>query len=95
MFNDNPEAKWNREFDEMGVERVRNSAMSPSWDREKRSSARRWLERQDTKKWQERNKDVPADKVNWKQRLRGSKSWIYVGGAILLLMGAARIFRLY
>ena len=95
MFNDNPDTKWYREFDDLGVESVRSSAMSTSWDRDKRQAARRWLERHDTRSWQASRKDIPADKLSWKQRMRGSKFWMYVGVAALLVMGAMRLFRMF
>jgi hypothetical protein len=95
MFNDNPDVKWYREFDELGVERVRSTALSTAWDRDKRQAARRWLEKQDTRAWRESRQGLPADKVNWKQRMRTSRMWIYIGGGILLLFGALRLFRMF
>jgi len=94
MFNDNPDAKWFREFEGLGVSQVRGAAMSKGWEREKRQAARRWLERQDTKAWQERRKEAP-DKVPWRRRLRESKWWMYVVGGLLLGFGALRLFRFF
>jgi hypothetical protein len=95
MFNDSPDAKWYREFDELGVERVRGTALSTAWDRDKRQAARRWLEKQDTRAWQESRKGIPADKLSWKQRMKGSRFWMYAGAAVLLAFGALRLFRMF
>jgi hypothetical protein len=89
MFDDNPETKWFREFHEIGADRVRGAIAGGGWEREKKHAARRWLERQDLKVWQEGRKDEP-DKVRLKDRLRESKWWLYVAGALLLLVGVSR-----
>lgn len=96
MFNDNPETGWVREFDRLGANRVRGAvAGGAGWERDKKQAARRWLERQDMKAWQERRKDLPPDHVNLRQRLRKSRVWLYVGGAIAIGMVGARVFRIF
>jgi hypothetical protein len=92
MFDDNPDTKWFREFDALGVERVRG-AVAGGWPRDKKQAARRWLERQDLKAWQAGRTDTPTERVTFKERLRSSKLWVYAVAGILLLIGLSRLFR--
>ena len=90
---DNPEAKWVREFKELGASRVRDGVVVGGWERDKQQAARRWLERQDVKAWQAKQANVPADRKSVRDRLRGSKWWIYAVAAIFVLVSAGRILR--
>ena len=92
MFDDNPETKWFREFHELGADRVRGAIAGGGWDRNKKQAARRWLEKEDLKVWQAGRKGQP-DRVPLKERMRQSKWWLYGIGAMLLLFGGARLFR--
>ncbi|MEX2319374.1 MAG: hypothetical protein WD626_05935 [Bauldia sp.] len=94
MFDDNPETKWFREFHELGADRVRGAIAGGGWDRDKKQAARRWLEKEDFKAWQAGRKGQP-DRVRFKERMRQSKWWLYGVGAMLLLMGAGRLFRMF
>jgi hypothetical protein len=92
VFDDNPDSRWQREFAELGVSRVRGAMTAPGWDREKKQAARRWLDRQDKLAWQSRQKNAPPRGPSLKDRLRSSKWLLYVVGALIIFMMARRIF---
>lgn len=92
MFDDGSEAKWKREFAELGVAGVRHAMGSASWDQHKRHAARRWLERQDVNAWQAQRTPQDRERVSLKERIRKAKWLILVMGAIALGMLARRLF---
>jgi hypothetical protein len=92
MFDDNPDLALFREFDELGVNRVRGAVAVPGWNREKKQAARRWLERQDKIVWQASQKNAPPRGPSLKERLRKSKWLLYVIGGLIIFTLARRIF---
>jgi hypothetical protein len=89
-----PEARWQREFAQLGAAAVRDSIARAGWDREKRAAARTWLESRDAHAWQAKRKPADIARIPWRQRLREAWWWLYVVGAIVILMVAGRLFRL-
>ena len=90
MFDDSPDAKWSREFGEVGEKRVRELMLSTSWDGEKRVAARRWLEKQDVKAWQASQvaKGETVQAFSLKTWIRDNKRWItlILGAGIAFMM---------
>lgn len=95
MFDDGPEAKWKREFAELGAAGVRNAMVSANWDQHKRHAARRWLERQDVNAWQAKRTPADVERKPLKQRLREGKWWLLIFGTIAIGMVASRVFRFF
>jgi hypothetical protein len=91
MFDNNPDAKWSREFGELGDKRVRELMLSTAWDREKRVAARTWLEKQDVKAWQSKqSSSAEGERFSLKKWIRDNKRWISVIlglGVAFMMMG--------
>lgn len=87
--------KWNREFDELGLRRVRDALMFNRYDREKAAAARQWLERADTRAWREAS---PPDAARGsfilavKNRMNNKVLALVIGG-VLFAIAAARLWR--
>lgn len=92
MFDDGPEAKWKREFAELGAAGVRHAMTSAGWDKHKRHAARRWLERQDVNVWQAKRTPEDRERVSLKERIRKARWVLLVMGAIAIGVLARRIF---
>lgn len=89
----NEVARWNREFQELGAEQVRSGLILGRWDKDKRSAARQWLERNDALTWQARRPPRSSSRGTFFLNLRSAKWWGYVGGALFLAMGLFRLWR--
>ena len=96
MFNDlTDDARWTREFSELGAKAVRSALVSANWDKDKKVAARRWLERQDVANWQSGRTSADTEKVSIRERLRRSqKIWmILIGGGFLLFTAIRYLMR--
>lgn len=87
VIENNPEKKWFREFDELGEKRVRELLLSPSLDEDKRRVARRWIEKQDVKRWQAKQAASGGGTPAFKRWLQDYRSWwmLLVSFGFLLL----------
>lgn len=88
----NQEEKWTEEFEGLGVSGVQNRMIVAGWDKEKRSAARRWLERRDIADFQSTRPSGSEPKTFF---MKGRKKWwwIYFAGGLLLAAVAARFLR--
>lgn len=86
--------RWNREFEEIGVDKVRSDLILGRWEAEKRRAARQWLERRDAQKFQaSRAGDTSPGFGTFFLNKRNAKWWGYAAAALLLVMGVMRLWR--
>ena len=91
-MNENQTARWNREFDQLGAEKVRGDLILGRWDKEKRSAARQWLERNDTRNWQAA-RPRGSSRGTFILNKRNAKWWAYATAAFFLIFGVIRLWR--
>jgi hypothetical protein len=90
-MNERQHEKWTAEFEKLGAAGVKNGMMVGRWDKDKRSAARQWLERRDVADFQSTRPSGSPPKTFF-MKGRSKWWWIYFAGALLLAMGAARVF---
>lgn len=77
------------EFKELGREGVRGALLANRWPKEKLDLARRWLEQEDARSWQQRVGPGPGKpKAKWKAKWFG-----YAVIAVAVVAGLARLLR--
>ena len=86
--------RWLREFEQLGTEKVRSGMITGGWEKEKRTTARQWLERRDARDFQAARRPGSSPSTFIMKR-RGAKWWAYVAGGAFLILGITRLFRMF
>ncbi len=85
--------RWNRQFKELGADKVRGELIIGHWNKDKRSAARLWLERTDAASWQKARPVGTSSRGTFFLNLRNAKWWGYVTAGLFLAWGIFRVLR--
>lgn len=86
--------KWLKEFRDLGEAEVRHEMRG--WEADKKRAARDWLDHFDTHAFGKTMEklDEAEESSPRKTGVRGTKLFIYGGGAVLLAVGLLRLLRI-
>ena len=91
-MNEQKQARWLREFEELGTAKVRDGMILGRWEKEKRSVARQWLQQHDVSDFLAVH-PVGSAPGTFIMKLKRAKWWVYAAGGILAAMVLARLLR--